>query len=448
MAKAPAQKVAEKGMREQGYFEKANRKIELPYGKGKIAFDLPKGWAADILRSNLASPALDPSQEVHQSFENPLGGRRLEDFRGAKSVAIAVSDETRFIPYPMILSPLLERLERIGVARSAIQILIASGLHPPVSQSRFSHILPMEILKRYSVMAHDATHPALKFLGNTSRGTPVFLNPHFDEAQLRIIIGLIDPHQFVGYTGGVKGAAIGLAGSQTIEANHSMLFHPQAVIGEIQQNPVRQDIEEIGKLIGIHFVVNVVLDEGNQIIKVFSGDPQEVERVGSEFCRTIYEAKVSGEYDVAIVSPGGYPKDINVYQAQKALAHATPLVRQGGDILLFAECPDGHGDEAFYQMMRQYKKPDEVIEAFQKGRFKMGTHKAFLWCRSLTKAQVQMCSALGERLSWELMTSPAKSVEQALQRLQKKYSHPPRIAVMPKANSTYVKVVRPFYPKT
>ena len=418
-----------------------NRNIELPYGKEKIVFNLPKGWAADLLRPHLAFPAIDPSQEIYQSLENPLGGQRLEDFRRAKSVAIAVSDETRFIPYSLILSPLLERLERIGVARSAIQILIASGLHPPVPQSRFSNILPMEILKRYSVMAHDATQPDLKFLGNTSRGTPIFLNPHFEEAELRIIIGLIDPHQFVGYTGGVKGAAIGLAGSQTIEANHSMLFHPQAVIGEIQQNPVRQDIEEIGKLMGIHFVVNVVLNETNQIVKAFSGDPQEVERVGSEFCRTIYETKVSEEYDVAIVSPGGYPKDINVYQAQKALAHATPLVRQGGDIILLAECPDGHGDEAFYQMMRKYKNPDEVVEAFQKERFKMGTHKAFLWCRSLTKAQVQMCSALGERLSCELMTFPAKSVEEALQKLQKKYPTPPKIAIMPKANSTYVKVV-------
>jgi nickel-dependent lactate racemase len=130
--------------------------------------------------------------------------------------------------------------------------------------------------------------------------------------------------------GASRGATIGLAGSQTIETNHSRLFNSQAVVGEIQDNPVRQDIEEIGKMIGVHWVVNAVLDETNHIVRIFSGDSIEVERVGSEFCRTIYEAKASKEYDLVIASPGGYPKDINVYQAQKALAHVTPLVRKGG----------------------------------------------------------------------------------------------------------------------
>ena len=121
------------------------------------------------------------------------------------------------------------------------------------------------------------------------------MNPLFYEADLRFVIGMIDPHQFVGYTGGVKCAAIGLAGAQTIEANHSMLFHPQAIIGEIVNNPVRQDIEEIGKMMGVHYTINVVLDEKNRIIKVFSGDPLEVEKAGSEFCQRVYEIKVPQE---------------------------------------------------------------------------------------------------------------------------------------------------------
>ena len=414
--------------------------LELPYGKSKLSFDLPSGWRADLLRPNPVPLAQDPQREVFESLENPLGNRRIADFRGARTAAIAISDETRLVPHRLILPPILDQLEKIGIAPSAVQILIASGLHPPMPVSHLSRVLTDEILRRYPVVVHDANRTDLTSLGNTSRGTPVFLNPLFCQAELRIVIGLIDPHQFVGYTGGVKGAAIGLAGSQTIEANHSMLFQPEAVVGEILANPVRQDIEEIGKMAGVHWVMNVVLNEANEVVRIFSGDPVEVERAGSEFCRSVYETGASKEYDLVIASPGGYPKDINVYQAQKALAHVSPLVRPGGDILFFAECPEGHGDELFYRMMTQHKTPQEVVERFRKERFQMGRHKAFLWCRSLIKAHVHLHSSIDERLSRTLMVQPVKTIEDTLQKIGTQYPGPPQIAVIPKANSTYIKV--------
>ena len=414
--------------------------LELPYGKRKVSFDLPPGWGAELFRPNPVPAARDPQGEVLRALENPLGRGRLEEFEGARTAALAISDETRLVPHRLILPPLLGRLERIGIPPSAIRILVASGLHPPMAESQLSNILPEEILKRYPIAVHDANQLDLTFLGNTSRGTPVSMNPLFRGADLRLVVGLIDPHQFVGYTGGVKGAAIGLAGSQTIEANHAMLFLPGAVVGEIDENPVRQDIEEIGRMAGVDWVINVVLNEANEVVKAFSGDPVEVERTGSGFCRSVYETKASKEYDLVIASPGGYPKDINVYQAQKALAHVTPLVRQGGEILFFAECPEGHGDEIFYQMMREYRTPREVIEGFQKERFKMGRHKAFLWCRSLIKARVHLYSSIDEGLSRTLMVEPVKTIQDVLEGIGRNYPCPPQVAVMPKANSTYIKV--------
>jgi len=403
-------------------------------------FDLPQEWEPDLFRPKPILPAEDPIREVIQGLDNPYGNRRLLDFSGAASVAIAVCDETRPVPNHLILPLLLKRLHQMGISKSAIQILIASGLHGPTPESRFVNILPVDIINQYSITVHDALRSDLKFLGRTSRGTPVFVNPLFFTAALRFVIGMIDPHQFVGYTGGVKGAAIGLAGAQTIEANHSMLFHPKALIGEIQDNPVRQDIEEIGKMMGVHFAVDVVLDETDQIIKVFSGEPSEVERAGSEFCRGVYEIKVSKEYDMVIVSPGGYPKDINLYQAQKALANATPLVRQGGEIILFAECPEGHGDKVFYQTMKKYPSPQEVGESFRHQAFRMGLHKAFLWTRSLTKARVYLYSALKEAVVHGLMVLPVKNVEELLSRIKMEYVHSPQIAIIPKGNSTYIKL--------
>jgi nickel-dependent lactate racemase len=334
----------------------------------------------------------------------------------------------------------LENLRSIGVPKSAVQILIASGLHPPLPSSRFSNILPNEIIKDYPVSAHDAKASDLVFAGKTSRGTPVYVNPLFYAADIRIVVGLIDPHQFVGYTGGGKCAAVGLAGEQTIEHNHSLLFHPQAVVGEIQNNPVRQDIEEVGKLMGVDFVVNVILDERNRLLKAFSGDPQEVEKTGSEFCRTVYEIPVSQEYDVVVAAPGGYPKDINLYQAQKGLAHATPIVRPGGDIVLLAECPDGHGEEVFHQTMKRFASPQEIVEKFPNEPFKMGVHKAFLWARSLAKAKVHLCSVMEESLASQFMVTPARSLEDIFPGLKRKYASAPKIAVMPKANSTYARL--------
>jgi nickel-dependent lactate racemase len=414
--------------------------MELPFGRGKINLPLPTTWAADVLRPHAVTAAADPAGEVSRSLAAPIGNRRLEDCRGIKSVAIAVSDETRPVPNPLILPILLENLSAIGVPKSAIQILIASGLHSPLPSSRFPNILSPEIIENYPVSAHDAKASDLVFAGKTSRGTPVYFNPLFRQADLRIVVGLIDPHQFVGYTGGVKCAAVGLAGEATIEHNHSFLFHPQAMVGEIQNNPVRQDIEEIGKLMGVDFVVNVVLDETNRLLKAFSGTPQEVENIGSEFCRTVYEIPVSQEYDIVIASPGGYPKDLNLYQAQKGLAHATPIVRQGGDLILLAECPDGHGEEIFHQTMKRFTSPREIVEKFPKEPFKMGAHKAFLWARSLAKAEVHLCSIMEESLSRKFMVTPAKDLEKTFSRLKGKYPSPPKIAVMPKANSTYARI--------
>jgi nickel-dependent lactate racemase len=422
--------------------EKKGNWIEIPYGKGKLSIPLPKGWEVDVFRPKPISPAQNPISEVLQSLEHPLGNRRLQDFSGIKSAGIAISDETRPVPNHLILPVFLERLRAIGIPNSAIQIIIASGLHSPTPESRFLNLLPREIIHDYKIVAHDANSPDLLLLGKTSHGNPVFVNPLFFKADLRVAMGMIDPHQFVGYTGGVKCAAIGLAGAQTIEANHSMLFKPGAVIGEIQNNPVRQDIEEIGNLMGVHFVINVILDETNQIIKAFSGDPILVESAGSEFCRKVYEITTSEEYDVVIASPGGYPKDINVYQAQKALAHAIPLVRKGGKIILVAECPEGHGDDIFYQTMKQFHTPQEVVERFQREKFRMGVHKAFLWTRSMIKAKVYLYSSLKDELCHELMTIPIKQFEDLSSWLETKHPSPLRIAVMPKANSTYARVLK------
>lgn len=414
--------------------------MELPYGKSKVGLNLPPGWEPVILRPSSIPPAEDPTQEIIRSLDHPLGNRPLNHFRSARTVAIAISDETRPVPNRLIIPLLIDRLKAMGIGPEAIVILIASGLHEPLPPSRFPNLLPPEIIERYRIFAHDAHAKDLVYCGKTSRGTPIYVNPLFHRADLRIAVGLIDPHQFMGYTGGVKCAAVGLAGAETIEANHSLLFHPQATVGEIQSNPVRQDLEEIGESMDIHFAINVVLDEGNRILKAYSGDPRQVVKIGSEFCRKVYEIQVREEFDVVIASCGGYPKDINVYQAQKGLAHVTPLVKDGGDIILLAQCPEGHGSETFYSTMKKYGNPREIVQSFPKEKFRMGAHKAFLWARSLTKANVYLCSEIDGELGKVLMVHLIRDIQEAIPEIQRKYVQPPKVAIFPKANSTYVRI--------
>ena len=175
------------------------------------------------------------------------------------------------------------------------------------------------------------------------RGTPVWVNRRFVEADLRIVVGNIEPHQFQGFSGGVKSAAIGLAGRETVNHNHAMMTDPLAQLGRYDDNPARQDVEEIGRLIGIHVVLNAILNEKKKIMHVVAGEPAAVMEIGIPLSRKVCQVAIAAPFNLVIASPGGHPKDINVYQTQKALAHANLITRDGGMVILAAACPEGSG---------------------------------------------------------------------------------------------------------
>ena len=379
-------------------------RISLPYGKRRLRAVLPGELAVEFVTPRDQPPADDPAAIVHAAVYNPLG--TVAPPRAGQRVAIAINDKTRPVPHEHLLPPVLDGMRRAGVRDEDALFIIATGTHPRMAPAEYGSILPREILEACRVICHDAHDEAnLTRLGETARGTPVQINSEYMKADYRIVIGNIEPHQFQGFSGGVKSAAIGLAGVETINHNHAMMREEKARLGEYEANPARQDVEEIGAMIGIDFAVNALLNREKRIVKAFAGHPAAVMLAGIPEARALYQVPVQAPFDLMIASPGGHPKDINLYQAQKGLAHAALATRNGGRLVLCAACPEGSGsaDYESWMMNLSARSHEAVFERFQREGFRVGPHKAFQISRDAARIHTALVSELDDALARRLL---------------------------------------------
>lgn len=416
-------------------------RFEVPYGTATRSFELPGGWNVRRLVPHPAEAVAAPERAVEAALDAPLGAFTWDRVAAGARVAVAVNDKTRPVPHGELLPPLLHRLEALGIARERITLVIATGTHPPMEPAEFPAILPREITERYAVVSHDATaDEELSRIGTTSRGTPVLVNRRFASADLRIVIGNIEPHQFMGYSGGVKSAVIGLAGKQTINTNHAMMSQPGAMLGRYEDNPARQDVEEMGRMLRVDLALNAILNDHKQIVEVFAGEPLEVMRRGIPRVRELSVVDVAEPFDLVIASPGGHPKDINVYQSQKGLAHASLVTRDGGEIILAAACPEGSGSTTYEEWVSARSSHEQVLADFEAEGFRIGPHKAFQIAREATRFSTTWVSDMGAELARRLLLRTAGSIDAAVEAARAR--HPqwgetaPRVGIMPLANAT------------
>jgi nickel-dependent lactate racemase len=411
--------------------------IRIPYGHTTLTAFLPDEIQVDHLEPAQQAAATDPLEAVNLALDRPLGEVQISDFGRAKSVAIAINDKTRPVPHQYLLPPLLERLEAAGIAPEAIQLVIAVGLHGPMPAGEFSAILPEAVLKRYRVLSHDAKDANnLVYLGETARRTPVWVNKTFAQADVRIVVGNIEPHQFVGFSGGVKSAVIGLGGAETIQHNHAMLTDPACRVGDYETNPARQDVEEIGTKIGVHFALNAILNQEKQIVYALAGSPLAVMQAGIPLSRQVCQLQVPWRYDLLIVSAGGHPKDINLYQAQKGLAHAALVARPGGTIILAAACPEGTGSQSYEDWMKGMTSFEQVLERFKQEGFRIGPHKAFQIARDAANIRLVFISEMEPGKARSLLLPPGESLQKAVDQALAGLPKGSRIGILPHASST------------
>lgn len=415
-------------------------RINLPYGKASVQLDIPSDWGLeiDIIEPPQVEASPTPLKLVTEAIHNPPEGSNLSLFRHVKKVAIAISDKTRPVPHNYLLPPLLSYLKGIGISASAIKLVIANGTHTPMQKHEYPLVVPPTVYREYEIISHDCDDSEnLEFLGVTSRGTPVFINKIYYGADLRIAVGNIEPHHFMGFSGGNKAVAIGLGGRQTIQANHSMLLDPRSCLASFETNPMRMDVEEIGGMVGVHFALNAILNEERKISRVFFGKPEDVMKAGIMVSRQSCQVKVTGQYDLVIASAGGYPKDINLYQAQKALTNASYLVRKEGIIILVAACPEGSGSTGYEKFMQDINTVEDIFAKFNAQGFRIGPHKALLFGRVLKRAKVIMVSSMEDHLVSKFLLSPASNLQKAFQiAMGELQTSRPRIAIMPHATIT------------
>jgi nickel-dependent lactate racemase len=336
-------------------------RVDFAFGKTGLLADLPTGFRYRILEARSARAEADQTRAVEDALDAPLASPPLEELaRGRQSAAISVCDITRPAPNRLVLPPVLSRLERAGIPREGITILIATGLHRPASDAEIREICGPDVAARYRVLNHNArnlgehTH-----LGDTASGTPVYIDERFVSADLHLTLGFIEPHLMLGFSGGRKLIAPGLAAQETIKVLHSPKFmrDAQAIEGSIDHNPLHHELLAIAGMARHDFMVDVALGRGapdaRPICGVFAGEPVTAHHRGVEFVSKVMLETLDEPVDAVITTAAGYPLDLTFYQAIKGVTAASQIVKPGGKILLLAACDEGAGAPEFSRMLRE-----------------------------------------------------------------------------------------------
>ena len=415
--------------------------IKLKYGDSFKAIEISEKAEVTVLQP-VAVAVLDSIQtELKYSLENPLGCEPLSEQLHRKNpakIVIAIPDETRPTPVKELLPILLQDVYRAlpELDPFAITMIIGGGLHPPPDRETENRILSPDMVPGCNIVVHDAHNSRVTDFGTTNRGTPVRINAAVGEADFKMVIGQIDPHQFVGFTGGSKGITIGCAAAESIEHNHKLMFRENAQVGRLDGNPVREDINEAGRMVGIDFAVNAVLNPDMQAVRLLAGDPEAVLKEGAQTCADVFGVGIGSKFDIVVASCGGYPKDISLYQAQKGLNLASHAVKKGGKILLLGACQQGIGDDIYFDYVCQFATPEEVLQDFKNHNFSMGAHKAYLFGTTLVNYDVAVFSELDSATMGQChlrAADPSTIIGEWLDGFKGK----PKLAVIPYANTTF-----------
>jgi len=332
-------------------------RMDFAFGKTGLTTTLPEGYNYRVLEARSAKPVDDPAGAIEAALDNPIGTLPLLELaRGKASAAISVCDITRPAPNRQTLPPILVRLEKAGIRRDAITILIATGLHRPATDAEIREIVGESIASNYRILNHNARELSEhRSLGSTASGTPVYVDERFVSKDLHITLGFIEPHLMLGFSGGRKLVAPGLAAQETIKVLHSPKFmrDGRAVEGSIEDNPLHQELLEIARMARHDFMLDVALTRDRKIAGVFAGSGVEAHRRGVQFVSKVMLENVEKPVDAVITTAAGYPLDLTFYQAIKGITAASHIVKPGGKILLIAACEEGAGAGEFSRMLEE-----------------------------------------------------------------------------------------------
>ena len=414
------------------------REFKVPCGDSEKRFLLDDELLLYHFEPKLPSKVTlkDEETKVREALERPIGTDRLRDIlEPGDRVVLLTDDWTRTTPVHKVIPLVLQEFFEAGVREKDVTIIVATGTHEPLTETQLRRKLGSKIVEKFKVENHDPDRNLVK-VGTSSRGTPAFINRRVVEADKKVAIGGIVAHPLMGYGGGAKIIVPGVAGTRTVDVNHAMGDHQKAFVGIADGNPVREDAEEIARMVGLDFIVNVIMDPRSRIIGAVAGDMVKAHRAGVEEYNKIYGVKVGEEADIVVL--GSSPRDATVFHGTFALPTATPFVKEGGTVVWVAACLAGAGDReerlAFRELMSM--DPDEMIRSIKDSarRGEESLASIFDWhtCKVLHRNKVVLVSdKISRSEAEEFGFNYEESVQEALDEALRKEGGSARVTVLP-----------------
>jgi lactate racemase len=398
------------------------RSVKLGYGRGCLELTIDEG--AEVLQEMELSAA--PPGENARALDSPYE-RRLEDYEGCRSAAILASDITRPAPSHLLLPPLIRRLKALGI--SDIKIVFALGTHRRMTQAE--ELLLLKDCIKQPRLQHDPKNCVS--LGETRRGTPVEINETVASSDLIVATGNIEYHYYAGYSGGAKALLPGVSSERSVIRNHELMRDPRSATGRLD-SPVRLDMEDAAGVAGLDFILNTVLNGRNEVVQAVAGDYISAHRQGAATVDRMYRRPVKPA-EIVVTCAGGRPKDLNLFQAQKALDNAKNAAIPGGSIILVAECSEGLGHQVFERWAEEAGSAEECWERFGR-EYEFGGHKAAFLAKESMEHHLILVSALPRERAQMCFFTSAKTLDEALALAMAQQGQDARMIVMPHGNLT------------
>ncbi|HHZ88983.1 TPA: nickel-dependent lactate racemase [Candidatus Poribacteria bacterium] len=420
--------------------------VNMKYGRSEIRVDVPDHNLADVLTSQEFPPIDNPERAILDALESPIDSPALSELaKNRESATIVISDITRPVPNKLILPPILKIIEDQGVPRDKINILIATGVHRPNEGDELLEMVGSQIVENYRIVNHFSQRPeTLINLGQTQNGTPVLINRLYVESDLRVISALIEPHLMAGYSGGRKAICPGLASIETMKIMHGpeILEHPKATVGILEGNPFHVEATKIALMAGVDFSLNVTINDRRQLTGVFAGDMVNAHLAGTKFVEKQTKVTLSEPVDAVIVSSAGYPLDATFYQAIKGVLAAVEVVREGGMVILVAECQEGIGSGPFTDLILKTKNLEQFVRnIYNPKNFVIDQWQLEELAKATRKADVYFYS---DKIPYEqqknLFVNPLRSPNEGIEIVLKKYGEGAKIVAIPDGPYVLAKV--------
>lgn len=417
------------------------KKYSYHYGHGHKDFELDSDRVIKEVRMAQMEPLENIKASVLDAIYHPIGTKPINEIvKPGQTVAFICNDPTRVANSFDFMPVLVNEMNKLGVKDEDMFVIFALGTHRVMTKEEMIEAIGTEVAGRLRMYNSDAkVQEDFEYFGDTSRGTPVWLNKLICNVDHVIMTGTIVHHYFAGYGGGRKAILPGVSAMETVRVNHSFMLDPKSGLGILHGNPVYDDqMEGVAMFAKNHslFLFNAILDDEHRFLKMFAGHYDEAHLEACKFVDEVYGVPIPQEADVVIASCGGYPKDINVYQMQKTMDNAWCAVREGGVVILLAECEEGSGSKVLEETCRKYGCP-EAIQAELEQNFAIGANKAFAVTRLMKKAKYILVTALDKELAKDMLFEAAvDTVEEALAKAEEIVGKDYNVILMPTGSLT------------